>query len=397
MPEDICGGDGSLRYICTLSIGFTLIYAAIAFISALVAVVIKRANALKYILFVILSVLACFYFTDIAMKRLQDPLRFGIEWFTILYYFWCFIISCLLILVLSYRNRTIGLFVAAAIITLIFTAVFAWTGRGNVEHITPLAGGLFRSFSFGFLWLADSFRLFCLMTIFWVIWSLFAILINWMRTGNTGLREILNTARILPVILIIMAIPVLSIPAGEHFNRKDVAEAKSYIEEAKKKADRYFYENGEYPKFIEEMLPEGNPRLLQRHEFFTYGVRGTYYFSHEKKYCFLFQNPTRKFGYYSITSDRDWRYNKERGGYDDVFTSLCDESMQTYDDLIAGHLGVRKDSSAVDRLIDEVGLSKNQPLSAPISKRASELLQQKIEEESKNNPGIKGLLKQPKE
>jgi len=203
--------------------------------------------------------------------------------------------------------------------------------------------------------------------------------------GKFYLKAVIKNLVLCAVIFPALTLPVASIFIGEKFNGKDVKEAQDYIDIVARRVNKFYYENGEYPKFIENMLPDGaSPRLLKRHEFFTGGVRGTYYFSRKEKYCFIFQNPTRKFGYYSKTSEHDWRFTQETGEFDDVYINLCDESLTTYEDLISNHLGVSKGDDYVDQIKSISG-----EIYVPAeSKKATGILEQKLDEAGKIDPNI---------
>jgi len=239
-----------------------------------------------------------------------------------------------------------------------------------------------------------SFKLICAFTILALLAGFIRFLEHWVKSGEFKFSYFSKTLHRLFLFSAMFFISALSIPLGEFYNEKDVKNARNYIDNIKKKVDKYYYENGEYPKFIEQFLPEGeSPKLLERHEFFTYGVRGTYYFSRAEKYCFLFQNPNRDFGYYSLTSERDWRFSRNSDSYDNVFINLCDESMKSYESLISQHLGLGSDE---DKLVDEATAAANASLPRKMSNQASQKLQEKILEESKNQPELKKYFNLPK-
>ena len=169
-------------------------------------------------------------------------------------------------------------------------------------------------------------------------------------------------------------------------NKYDVADAKSFINEIKKEVDKYYLENGEYPKFVGNLIneQEENPFLLARHEYFTMGIRGTYYFSRPDKYCFVFQNPSKDFGYYSTTSSKEWRYTKITSDFTDAYVRMCDEEYESYEQLLTGHLGLDSEFN----VIDKIAYDYNAPVQAEMSKKATQLLHEKILEEGYKNPEI---------
>lgn len=391
LPKEVCASADSIAPMCLTTVSFALIYSVIVVVS-LGYFLLKRINIPKNIVFGILSFLSAFFFSDYAMKQIEDPAKYGVEWFTLLYYFWAFLITNLFFFALLFYSKSKKTILFALITTFIFIPVFGYTGRGNFEQVTPIAGGLFAGSTWKLLWLSFSFKLFCFLSVYTVLFGIIAVIAKWIVDGNVYAKYFTRGFYFLLCFFIVLIIPVISIPLGELFNKHDAEEAKNYIDQIKPKVDKYYYENGEYPKFIEKMLPEGSsPRLLDRHEFFTMGIRGTYYFSRSDKYCFLFQNPTRKFGYYSLTTERGWRYNETSGSYDDVFINLCDESNKNYDDLISSHLGVDADN----KLINDISVAVGAAIVPATSNKASQILEEKIMEESEKDPSILKYFQSP--
>lgn len=387
MPNEICPDTESLADVCNLFINFTLVYTILALVFVVLFFFLRKISLefFKYLFLAIISVLICFYLTDYAMNQLEDPIRYGIEWFVASYYFWCFFIISAFLICIFFPDIRKPIYIISFLVTLIFVFIFSYTGRGNFEQITPLAGGLFADLTWKMLNLSFNFKLiifFACLT-FFVIISGYVLV--WVIEGAFKLNNKSSYFLSLVIFVGFIFLTLVSIPVGEYFNRKDVKAAKNYIDEIKAKADKYFFENGEYPKFIENMIPSNkSPKLLARQEFFTNDIKGTYYFSRKNKYCFIFQNPARNFGYYSLTSERGWRFDKSLDSYDNVFINLCDESNENYEDLISQHLGINSDEEILNKTIAET----DQKLPENYSKKASEILEEKILEESKKDPSL---------
>lgn len=393
MPGEICSGAETIAPMCYASVNFTLLYTVMAIVGMVFLFRKKLTNRIALVIFSLFSIFSCFVLADYTMRLIEQPSLYGIEWFIVLYYLWVLLLLDIFLSIILLPVRRKSLLKTAAILTFIFIFIFAETGRGNFEQITPLAGGLYAKFGWDMLWLSFSFRFFVFIAALSVIFAAISMISNWVITGSVNLAVFKTNASTAGVYFILLLVPVISIPLGDILNRKDVKEAKNYIDDIKKKVVKYYYENGEYPKFVEDMLPAGrSPRLLERHEFFTMGVRGTYYFSRADKFCFIFQNPSSDFGYYSITSERDWRYNLKTDSYDTAFINLCDESEKNFQDLISNHLGVESE----DKLINELSLEAGAPvMPAPMSKESSQILQDKIIDRSKEDPTIKKYFKVP--
>ncbi len=365
MPSEVCGGDETMIPICFSAVSFATIYGLLAIIFSAVILFKNYRKNFIYIPSFIISILLTFFLADYSIKQIQSPIKFGIEWFVLSYYLWCFVIISLFIINVLFYKNTKRLLIANIQLAIIFTAVLAYTGRGNIEQITLLLGGLLAKFSWKFLWLSDNFKLLCLLFCLAFLYGFCSVISSWIKTGEAKFGIILKPVKLFFVYIIFILIPITSIPIGEYFNKADISSAKNFIDKVKTDVDKYYYENGEYPKFIEKMLPSAaSPNILARHEYFTAGIRGTYYFSREDKYCFLFQNPTRKFGYYSITSERGWRFSRDTRDYGESFVALCDESNKSSDSLISNHLGIESEDEMVNRIAADVGAG---PQNAPIT------------------------------
>jgi hypothetical protein len=381
LPSQICSGDQTMLPMCKASVSFALISGLLILITLTIIIIRSFKLNFKFIPSLVFLLLLSFFLADYSVKQIQNPVVFGIEWFVLLYYLWCFILTLIFLLNLYFPKSFKKTLFSAIILTLIFTFLFAYKGRGNVEQITILIGGLLAEFSISYLLLSSSAKFIIGLFLVTIIFSLVETIAVWIKTGDAKFKNFLTSLKIFSAYLIIIILPAISIPIGEYFNKQDVKDAKEFIDNVKIKADKFYFENGEYPKFIEDMLPsEKSPRILARHEYFTQGIRGTYYFSREDKYCFLFQNPNRKFGYYSITSERGWRFSRDNRDYASSFIALCDESNKSADSLISNHLGVESEDEMVNRIAADIGAAS--PNILPLTPVTSQKLKEKMGDES---------------
>jgi len=395
LPQDICQNAEAIAPMCNASIGFTLIYTLTVMAFTIILFRKNIVNNYALIPTSLLLIFSCFVLTDHSMKQIAVPAKFGIEWFIIQYNLWVLFIFNLFLACILLPARSRFFVKLAAFITVIFIPLFAHTGRGNFEQITPIAGGLFAKLSLDMLWLSFSARFFVFLAVVSILAGFLSTLTHWIVRGKFKFTALLGNIKRLCWFFIIIVLPVISVFLGDIYNKKDSERAKTYIDSIKAKVNKYYLENGQYPKFIEDFIPEGrSPKLLERHEFFTMGIRGTYFFSREDKYCFIFQNPARDFGYYSITNDRGWRYSLNTKSFDDSFINLCDESEKNFQDLISSHMGIDSE----DKLINELSLEAGAPpMPMPLSNKASKELERKIMEESKRDPSVLKYFKAPKE
>lgn len=387
MPADICGGDATMIPMCKTSVSFALISGLVILLISLFILIKSFRKNFKFIPSLIFAFFLSFFLADYSIKQIQDPTKFGIEWFVLNYYFWCFLLTIIFLLNLYYPKNTKKILISAVLLTIIFTILFAYKGRGNVEQITILIGGLLADLSLKFLLLSSAAKFIIVLFFVYVIFSLLETIGVWIKTGEAKFKNFLTSLKIYLIYVLIIIFPAASIPVGEYYNKQDVKDAKEFIDKVKIEADKFYFENGEYPKFIEDMLPaEKSPRILARHEYFTQGIRGTYYFSREDKYCFLFQNPTKEFGYYSITSERGWRFSRDNRDYAESFIALCDESNKSAEGLISNHLGVESEDEMVNRIAADVGVGPEiQPMTSITSQKIKEKADGEFEVESKTN------------
>jgi|GEM_PF-6179088 len=376
MPAEICSDSESLKNSCIAITAFSFLYFLVA-LALLLFFSFKPKNLIKKTLFLIASVIALFLFADLALKQLTHPNTWGLDLFIISYYFWCFLVITVFVFALLFPYRQKMVIIALLGITLVLTVFFGFWGRGTEEMLSPIFGLFFYEKTFSSFTMGFTYKLvvFTLLSAF--VYSLVFQAIYWVQTSNVDIKLFFqpyySALKFMPILLV----PTLSYFIGSYVNERDVSAAKSFIWQVKSKTDKYYLENGEYPRVIEAFINSKEtetPWLLKRHEYFSYDIPGTYYFSRADKYCFIFQNPNKDFGYYSITSTRDWRYIEEKDSFDNLYLELCDETQNSSEDLIAGRMGLE----GTNDFLGELGIEMNKHIVPAISRETDRILHNKI-------------------
>ncbi|MCB2081702.1 MAG: hypothetical protein KDD76_03630, partial [Rickettsiales bacterium] len=119
-----------------------------------------------------------------------------------------------------------------------------------------------------------------------------------------------------------------------------------------------------YPPTLEHSVEEEGitlPRLLRLFDFLAYNQHGAYYISRPEKYCFLVYNPGAvDYGYYSLTSERGWKFHPYAGkSLEEIYLEYCDEP-QTFKQRIKKHLGLQEDPNDPDHILEPSELFKQQ-------------------------------------
>lgn len=387
-PADVCADGQQIKNYCSgLLIGLNTV-CVITIVSLIALLCVKRFKcaAKAFGLSLILLPLA-FITVDYILKQLSDVANFGNDWFVISFYLWCFVaIAAFLKAIFFCRGKLYTLIFLAT--TIIATVIFAYTGRGTIEHITPIIGGLLAEVTFDYLSLSFVAKL---IAAFFAIglgaWILIFVC-KWVKTGELKSYGLGRIAALTLAFSLISLISVASLPFGEKFNEKDLREAETFIDEITKSVTKYKLENGEYPKTISPLLVinDNYPKLLARHDYLSYGATGAYYFSRKDKYCFVFQNPARKLGYHSKTSSRNkWRFSSYKGSLEEEYINVCDEQMAGSDNIIGGSLGLTDPYSEIEEMAAQVGAETQKPA---ISLKASQALKDVINEYGKEDPTI---------
>ncbi len=382
--EEVCSNAGGIKDFCTPVVDTAFYFPVILVFITLVSGF--RPKLFFKILFIsVISTISCFYFADRILQKLSTPESYSFEAYIILFNLWCFINFNLLLVSLIFENRKFLFFISGTAISIVFVALFAEFGRGSFEHATSLIGGLFITPSVKLFFKGYLPQLIFSGLILSIILGLVFLALEWLKSGNIIPKLFFSRLTVFALFLLVSAIGLLSLPFGILKNNDDVAEAENFINELKSKIDKYYYENGEYPKIIDEFIDKKqSPRLLERHEFFSFGIRGTYYFSRSDKYCFIFQNPAMKFGYYAMTSTQGWHFTNSFDSFDNVYINACGETNEASDQLISNHLGMENP----DDFINSKAIEYNSPNIKPETKKASEELNERILEYGKENPEI---------
>lgn len=384
-PADICQDETGLKDYCITLSSFAFYFPPVLLLICIFST-LKTKLFGRLLLFSLITIPAIFIYTDEILKNISNPANYGFELFVIIFYSWCLFYVVFFSAALLFKRISNNLFLIFLPITIISSFAFVYYGRGSFEQATSLLGGIFIEITPRFFLKSNLVQLGLFSLILTCVYGLFSLTKNWVAKGNMIPELFFENFRIFSLFIIIVLTPLISLPFGALKNAKDVEKAKNFIDDIAKKATKYYYENGEYPRIIDEFINKTakTPRLLKRHEFFTYGIKGTYYFSRPEKFCFLFQNPAQKFGYYSLTSTREWRFTSSMESYDDVYIQMCDESLQGTDQLISNHLGMENP----DDFLNSKAIEFNSPNILPESKLSSQELDKKIQEYGKEHPEI---------
>jgi hypothetical protein len=387
-PSDVCADGEQIKNYCSgLLTGLNAV-CIITVLSLIVLLCMKRFKLAgkAFVLSTVLLPLA-FITVDHILKQLSDVASFGKEWFVISFYIWCYIGIAAFLKAISFcRGKFYTL--AFLAVTIVATIMFALTGRGTIEHITPIIGGLLADVNFEYLALSFVAKLiaafFAIGFVSWII----IFTCKWVISGELKTYGLGRIAALTIAFSAISLISVASLPFGEKLNEKDLREAEAFIDEVTKSVNKYKLENGEYPKTISPLLVinKDYPRLLARHDYLSYGTTGAYYFSRKDKFCFVFQNPARKLGYHSKTSSRDrWRFSSYKGSLEEEYINVCDEQMAGSDNIIGGSLGLTDPYSEIEEMAAQVGAETQKPA---ITLKASQALKDVINEYGKEDPTI---------
>lgn len=373
--NDICSPDGNITSLCKSTINFTMTYCLVLSVFLLYFSK-KLRSGVKFLTFSVISITSCFYFADSILKKISNPASYGLDGFVTSYYFWLFLITTLLLLGLFYYENRIRFFKLAAIASLIAIIMLSFWGRGTYEQYYVLSGYFGQEYDLFELFKSETFRIILWFFFATTIFGLLLVAYEWIVSGNLVPNLFFRGYKVFLVMSLMLTFSLLSLPIGDFLNEKDVQKAKDFINDIKKDVDKFYLENGEYPKFISDFINEEkeNPFLLKRHEYFTLGVRGTYYFSRADKYCFIFQNPSADFGYYSITSNREWRQYSDNKDFGNVYLSMCDESLENEETLFSDHFGMPYADDELTKIYYEF----NSPDNIPHSKESTRIIHEKI-------------------
>ncbi len=295
-----------------------------------------------------------------SLYRLMDSRSFGYETFIISFYFWLALLVWLFLLAMAHRPLRRSAMWITGLSGLCMIALFAITGRGAVEHIYPLFGGLPGGFSWEHVWQSILLRTGILGLAAASLTALLTFAWQWVKTGAAEKESVICPLVTGLVLICLMQLAQLSYPVGMIFHARDVASAKEFIDALVPEVEAIRDETGQYPMEISELLQgREEPRLIASFTYMSDHVPGAYYFSRAEKYCFIFQDPGMEVGYHTLTGERGWRKDVSNRPLSEMFRSLCDEKDQDSESLVAGQLGLYGKDDPVARLGAEVdGIEK---------------------------------------
>lgn len=338
-----------------------------------------------------LTILVLFLSYAHTAKELSDIRTYTYESFIITFYLWLALIVSSFIATILFPVLSNKITKSVVGITLIFSVFFVFTGRGGSEHIYPIIGGLLDEISWKSLRVSAMFIILASLPILALILAVVNNVAEWIATGKIESKSYRKLLKQLLSFVLIMLIPVLSLPPAILLNNNDVQEAKVFIEKIIPKLQEYQKQKGEYPRALSQAVPElgKSPRLIDRHEYFVFGVKGSYYFSRPDKYCLIFQDPGKDFGYHTITSQRDWKFITEKASLENSYISLCDEDGPTsHEGMLSTFLGLSKPDDPFGKLSLEI----NKIARPAITAESTGNLKETLSDLAKDNPE---MLTQP--
>lgn len=325
-------------------------------------------------------------FTALELSAIQVH---SYEPFKILFYLWAIFLFIFFLASALFERKRKLLTKIFLLVTIICSIFFAFNGRGSAEHITPIIGGLLAEISLENFQLAEIPEFIFILAIMAFIAATGKTLKYWITHGVFRFRQGEEVLKTSGYYMLIALIPILSIPPGVILNKSDVSEAKQFIDSITPKVKDYYEKNKEYPKLITQVIEKETkvPRLIANYEYLVFNEKGAYYLSRPEKYCFIFQDPGKDFGYYSITSDRaEWKFFSETSSLDEQYLSICGEDGPgSHEGLVAGHLGLPSPDDPVSEINLKVLDKVNRPAITP---KESEELEKVLEEMGKQDPSI---------
>jgi hypothetical protein len=383
--SDACGEADDIAQICSNLIFYFLTFSSLILIGAGVISYINSRYFANFIIATLTSV-GLYFSINFILREISDIRTYGSEIFIASFYIWLPLVSALFVTANFYPERKKSISILALILTIIFTVIATVFGRGTAEHFAPLLGGLMVKISLDFLWAGALIKLIAASFAISILFYLSRTAIHWIKTAEFKLKTHANHLIIFIIFLSTYITPLASLPIGKKLNEADVNEAKNFINDVKEQVKKDYYVSGKYPPDIDKIINEKiSPWLLKRHEYLAYRVKGSYYFSRAEKFCIIFQNPDEKFGYYSITSERDWKYFNYKNSLEVAYTDLCDEGfLETSQDIVSSYLGL----ASPDDPIAKFGLDVNQSTRPALSFTATGEMKKQVNELGKKDPTI---------
>lgn len=324
---------------------------------------------------------------------LNDFRTYSYEILISFFFFWFALILTIFIASMMFDKTYKKLLNFALLVTISSIVVLTLEGRGSVEHINLLIGGLLHESTWEMYKKSSTLSMLYFMIVATIIWSIIYLIANWVKDGKFYFSSIKHNVKMFLVFILFISLTLISIPAGEYLNKLDIKDSEKFIAEIIEKVDVYYSKKGEYPRDLRQLEGvslEDPPRLLDIFEYLANGYKGAYYFSRPQKFCFVFQNPGKDLGYRSITNERKWRFTSTSSSVEDELFSICDDGgPRSHQNLIAGHLGVSEFSNP----LDEMALELNQDVRSRQSKLSTENLEKEINKLGAKDPTIYGDTK----
>jgi len=328
---------------------------------------------------------------------LNDFRTYSYEILISFFFFWSALILSLFTASMIFRDSCKRIISFGLLATISAIVVLALEGRGSVEHINLLIGGILFESSWEMYKKSDTINMLYFMSAAVFLWSIIYIVSYWIKDGKVYFSSIKHNLKMFAVFISLISLTLISIPAGGYLNNLDVKDSQEFIAEIIEKVDLYYSKKGEYPRDLSELkggAPDNAPRLLDIFEYLANGYKGAYYFSRPQKFCFVFQNPGQELGYYSMTNERKWRFTSSSSSVEEELFSICDDGgPRSHENLIAGHLGVSEFSNP----LDEMAMELNQNVKLQQSKVSTEKLEKEIGKLGAKDPTIYGDSKPTKD
>ncbi len=326
----------------------------------------------------------------LAANNLSDFRTYSYETLLIGFYIWAAFLLVFALALLIYPVHFRKILFKTGIFSLVGFLLLTLEGRGSVEQLDLLVGGLLVERTWEMWTRSLTSDLLVIFAIGLVCWPFIYTCFAWIRDGNFTAVAWKNSVKTFCALILILGVVMLSIPVGMMVNKSDINEAEAFIDQIVPQLKRYYEKNGEYPRDLRALpgvMDKESPRLLKIFDYLANGYKGAYYFSRPQKFCFIFQDQGKDRAYYSLTNEREWRASHAWANLEEHHTKICDEGgPNSHESLIAGHLGV----SDFDNPLEELALEADAVIRPAISQQATLQLKEKIEDFGAKDPSIYG-------
>lgn len=379
-------------YVLSTYYFFYTVY-VLAIITGVLGSLYWHGHRLKIGLISLGSLVVGMNFHQFALNELADPRIASFEPLIVGSYVWLLASVIITLLYWAYPQLAQRWWRAMAGITLLASLFLAITGRGSMEHVYTLVGGLPWQISIAAYSLSKCLWLLLMLALTGIIIFIIHAITTWIQRGQVMPSHYSYLWRGWRMVFCGFAVAgVISYPAGLLLARHDVNASKAYIGKLMEQARTYKEKEGKFPVEITPFtagLQDETPRLLKRYEYLAMGFPGSYYFSREAKFCFVFQDPSKPYGYYSITSDRDWKFMDEQSSLENTFLSVCDDMQpMSSEAMLGGQLGLNEPA----KLELLFGKKFDQIYKEALTPKEAEPLHNHIQELGRRDPSIYGKM-----